>query len=118
PAPRLPAGTHRVLDPQGHRGHLADHQPQPHQGHGGMRSDRRRRIIYAARRGARIIYIGQTGNFRKRVSEHKVSSHWAVDGVFFVALEETWGSDEANALERELIEKHRPEFNIQLNATT
>jgi predicted GIY-YIG superfamily endonuclease len=74
-------------------------------------SDRRPRIIYAAKLAGRIIYIGQTLDLRKRVSEHKVSSSWYVDGVHFSQLAEVWGSDQATEVERELILEHRPANN-------
>lgn len=79
-------------------------------------ADRRPHTIYAAKRGSRIVYIGQTLNFRKRVGEHKQSSPWGRD-VYFAVLEEVWGSEEATARERELIARHDPEYNDQFSTT-
>lgn len=78
-------------------------------------SDRKPRIIYAAKHAGRIIYVGQTLNFPKRVAEHKCSAHWYRDGVYFTKLAEVWGSGDATQMEVELIEKHRPEHNVLHN---
>lgn len=75
-------------------------------------SDHKRRYVYAAKKSGRVIYIGQTLNFRRRVDGHKCQSPWFADGVHFVQLAAVHGSDKADEIERELIARHQPEYNM------
>lgn len=80
-------------------------------------SDRRPRIIYAAKKAGRIIYIGQTLDLRARVANHKCTAPWCSDGVFFVELAKVWGRDVADDVEREFIAEHMPPENTQHTGT-
>lgn len=79
-----------------------------------MTADRRPRVVYVAKAGRSVIYVGQTLNLRKRVHEHKAASAWCVPGIFFAAVKTVWGSGAADKLEAELIAKYQPLHNTQL----
>ena len=65
--------------------------------------------VYHLIKDNEVIYIGQSSNIKKRLYGHKSKQYDSVE-IFHCDTEE-----ERRALEKEHIEKYRPDFNITLN---
>lgn len=62
--------------------------------------------VYLLKQGSAIVYIGSTGNFAQRIPGHKKKKF---DRVEFVAFNGC-----PKELEKKLIFKHRPRYNVQI----
>lgn len=77
-------------------------------------------VYFLFNRHDRIIYIGQTGNLKRRWYNHEVFHYLDVETIelkrgYRVAFLETEEKSVRINLERELIKLHRPEFNDSHN---